>query len=128
MWGRLCPCLTAAFCVSCLGASHAHVHRLPTRNRRSRVCLTAGISSVGKHVHVVPRLGKVIDVRLKIPRRCARAVDMDSPLPSHGRPGGWLVLPSVGRIASFTLLVLVLLLFYEQVKMFLYRHAFLSTW
>ena len=38
------------------------------------------------------------------------------------------MLPSVGRIASFALLVLALLLFYEQVKMFLYRHDFLRTW
>ena len=47
---------------------------------------------------------------------------MNAPLPAHA---GWLALPSVGRIASFALLVLALLLFYEQVKMFLYRRDFL---
>ena len=42
-------------------------------------------------------------------------------------PGSWgVVLPSIGRITSFALLVLAVLLFYEQVKMFLYRHAFLT--
>ena len=61
-------------------------------------------------------------------RRWTHAGIMDAPLPVHNGTGSWLVLPSVGRFASFTLLVLALLLFYEQVKMFLYRHVFLTTW
>ncbi len=41
----------------------------------------------------------------------------------HAGADSWLTVPSVGRIAGFGLLVFALLVFYEQVKMFLYRRA-----
>ena len=47
---------------------------------------------------------------------------MDVPT-AHAGADSWLTLPSAGRIAGFGLLVFALLVFYEQVKMFLYRRA-----
>ena len=51
------------------------------------------------------------------------AASMDVTPAAHAGLGSWLTLPSAGRIAGFGLLVFALLVFYEQVKMFLYRRA-----
>ena len=56
-------------------------------------------------------------------RAAQPAAVMEVPPPAHVGPDGWLAVPSLGRIVNFGLLVLALLVFYEQVKMFLYRHA-----
>ena len=48
---------------------------------------------------------------------------MEGSAQAHAGVDSWLTLPSVRRIAGYGLLVFALLVFYEQVKMFLYRRA-----
>ena len=93
------------------------------RRRHMSLCLTAATSSVTESRAHMPRSGASHQNRSGCMQGDTRGSIMEVAPPAHAGPGAWLALPSVGRIASFGLLVLALLLFYEQVKMFLYRCA-----